>query len=95
MEKTLLGYIVFVSYNRDEYERKNITIDNMILRELIQFTKNDEVKCLSLTVTPIFNTTSIICGGTVQYDDSVYWYVPSDMAQGDDYKEFFGKYNLN
>lgn len=95
MEKTLLGYIVFVSYNRDEYERKNITIDNMILRELIQFTKNDEVKCLSLTVTPIFNTTSIICGGSVQYDDSVYWYVPSDMTQGDDYKEFFGKYNLN
>ena len=95
MEKTLLGYIAFVSYNRDEYERKNITIDKMILRELIQFTKNDEVKCLSLTVTPIFNTTSIICGGSVQYDDSVYWYVASDIAQGDDYKEFFSKYNLN
>lgn len=90
MEKTLLGYIVFVSYNRDEYER-----DNMILRELIHFIKNDEVNCLALVVTPIFDTTSIICGGSVQYDDSVYWYVPSDMAQGDDYKEFFGKYNLN
>lgn len=95
MEKTLLGYIVFVSYNRDEYGIEDITIDDMTLRELIQFTKNDEVKCLSLTVTPIFNTTSIICGGSVQYDDSVYWYVPSDMAQGDGYKEFFGKYNLN
>ena len=44
MEKTLFGYIVFVSYNRDEYERKNITIDNMTLREFIQFTNNDEVK---------------------------------------------------
>lgn len=95
MEKTLFGYIVFVSYNRDEYERKNITIDNMTLRKFIQFIKNDEVNCLNLTVTPIFNTTPIICGGSVKYDDSVYWYVPSDMAQGDDYKEFFSKYNLN
>ena len=37
----------------------------------------------------------MICGGSMQYDDSVYWYVPSDMAQGDNYKDFFGKYNLN
>ena len=95
MEKTLLGYIVFVSYNRDEYGIEDIAIDDMTLRELIQFTKNDEVKCLTVTVTPIFNTTPITCGVSVQYDDSVYWYVASDIAQGDDYKEFFSKYNLN
>ena len=37
----------------------------------------------------------MICGGSMQYDDSVYWYVPSDMVQGGYYKEFFDKYNLN
>ena len=95
MEKTLLGYIVFVSYNRDEYELDDIAIDDMRLKEFIHFIKNDKVQCLNVSVTPIFNTTPMICGGSVQYDDSVYWYVPSDMAQGDDYKEFFGKYNLN
>ena len=95
MEKTLLGYIVFVSYNRDEYELNDIAIDDMRLKEFIHFIKNDKVQCLNVSVTPIFNTTPMICGGSVQYDDSVYWYVPSDMAQGDDYKEFFSKYNLN
>ena len=29
MEKTLLGYIVFVSYNRDEYGIEDIAIDDM------------------------------------------------------------------
>lgn len=30
MEKTLLGYIVFVSYNRDEYEMDDIAIDELV-----------------------------------------------------------------
>ena len=94
MEKTLLGYIVFVSYNRDEYGIEDIAIDDMTLREFIQFTKNDEVKCLTLTVTPIFNTTPTICGGSEEYDDSVYWFISADLAQLEEYKEFFSKYNL-
>ena len=94
MEKTLLGYIVFVSYNRDEYGIEDIAIDDMTLREFIQFTKNDEVNCLTLTVTPIFNTTPMICGGSEEYDDSVYWFISADLAQLEEYKEFFSKYNL-
>ena len=57
MEKTLLGYIVFVSYNRDEYELDDIAIDDMRLKEFIHFIKNDKVQCLNVAVTPIFNTT--------------------------------------
>ena len=94
MEKTLLGYIVFVSYNRDKYELNDIDIMNMILKELIHFIKNDEVNCLALVVTPIFNTTPMICGSSYKHDDSVYYFISADMAQMDDYKEFFSKYNL-
>lgn len=95
MEKTLLGYIVFVPYNRDEYELDDIAIDDMRLKEFIHFIKNDKVQCLNVAVTPIFNTTPMVWGGSERYDDSIYWFVSADMAQGDDYKEFFGKYNLN
>ena len=94
MEKTLLGYIVFVSYNRDEYELDDIAIDDMRLKEFIHFIKNDKVQCLNVAVTPIFNTTHMVWGGSERYDDSVYWFVSADMAQMDDYKEFFSKYNL-
>ena len=94
MEKTLLGYIVFVSYNRDEYELNDIDIDNMSLKEFIHFIKNDKVKWLNLGVTFIFNTTPMVWGGSEEHDDSVYWFVSADMAQTDDYKEFFRKYNL-
>ena len=94
MEKTLLGYIVFVSYNRNEYELNDIDIVNMTLKELIHFIKNDDVNCLTLVVTPIFNTTPMVWGGSERYDDSIYWFVSADMAQMDDYKEFFSKYNL-
>ena len=48
MEKTLLGYIVFVSYNRDEYELDDIAIDDMRLKEFIHFIKNDKVQCLNV-----------------------------------------------
>lgn len=94
MEKVLLGYIVFVSYNRDAYEIKDIAIDNMTLKEFIHFIKNDEVNCLTFVVTPIFNTTPMICGGSDKYDDSVYWFISADMAQMCDCKDFFSKYNL-
>lgn len=94
MEKALIGYIVFVSYNRDEYGIEDIAIDDMTLREFIQFTKNDDVKCLTLTVTPIFNTTPMICGSSDEHDDSVYYFISADIAQTDDYKVFFNKYIL-
>lgn len=94
MEKVLLGYIVFVSYNRDDYEIKDIAIDNMTLKEFIHFIKNDEVNCLTFVVTRIFNTTHMIGGGSDKYDDSVYWFISADMAKMRDYKEFFSKYNL-
>ena len=94
MEKTLVGYIVFVSYNRDEYGIEDIAIDDMTLKELIHFIKNDEVNCLALVVTPIFNTTPMICGSSDEHDDSVYYFISADIAQTDDYKAFFGKYIL-
>ena len=94
MEKTLLGYIVFVSYNRDEYELNDIDIVNMTLKELIHFIKNDEVNCLALVVTPIFNTTPMMYGSSDEHDDSVYYFISADIAQTDDYKAFFSKYIL-
>lgn len=66
----------------------------MTLRKFIQFIKNDEVNCLILTVTPIFNTTPMLCGGSEEYDDSVYWFISADLAQLEEYKNFFSKYNL-
>lgn len=34
MKKVLLGYIVFVSYNRDAYEIEDIAIDNWTDEEI-------------------------------------------------------------
>lgn len=95
MEKILLGYIVFVSYNRNEYDMENIALDDMTFREFLHFKDNDEVNCMSVKVTHIFNTTQLICGGSEEYDDSVYWFISADLAQLEEYKNFFSKYNLN
>lgn len=94
MEKILLGYIVFVSYNRNEYDMKNIALDDMTFREFLHFKDNDEVNCMSIEVTHIFNTTQLICGGSEEYDDSVYWFISADLAKLEEYKKFFSKYNL-
>lgn len=94
MKKVLLGYIVFVSYNRDAYEIEDIAINNMTLKEFIQFIKNDEVNCLTLGVNSIFNNTHMIGCCSCKYDDSVYWFISADMAKMCDYKEFFSEYNL-
>lgn len=94
MEKILLGYIVFVSYNRNEYDMKNIALDDMTFREFLHFKDNDEVNCMSIGVTHIFNTTKLICGGSEEYDDSVYWFISADLAQLEEYKNFFSKYKL-
>lgn len=95
MEKTLIGYLVFVSYNRNEYELNDIALDDMTFGEFVNFVKDDEVNCMSVKVTPIYNMTKLLCGGSEKYDDSVYWFISADMTQIDDYKEFFSKYNLN
>lgn len=94
MEKILVGYIVFVSYNRNEYDMKNIALDDMTFREFLHFKDNDEVNCMSVDVTHIFNTTKLLCGGSEEYDDSVYWFISADLAQLEEYKNFFSKYNL-
>ena len=65
MKNILLGYIVFVSYNRDAYEIEDIAINNMTLKEFIHFIKNDEVNCLTLVVTRIFNNTNMIGGNSI------------------------------
>lgn len=51
MEKTLIGYIVFVSYNRDQYELKEIALDDMTFREFVYFVKNNKVNCMSVKLT--------------------------------------------
>lgn len=94
-QKSLLGYIVFVSYNRDQYEMNDIALDDMTFREFVHFVNKDGVSCMSVKVTPIYNMTKLLCGGSEKYDDSVYWFISADMTQIDDYKEFFSKYNLN
>lgn len=94
MEKTLIGYLVFVSYNRNEYDLKEIALDDMTFREFVYFVNKDEVNCMSVQVTPIYDMTKLLCGGSLMYDDSVYWFISEDMAQMDDYKEFFSKYDL-
>ena len=71
-----------------------VTAETFIKSLFIHFKDNDEVKCMSVGVTPIYNMTKLLCGGSEKYDDSVYWFISADMAQIDDYKEFFSKYNL-
>lgn len=93
MEKTLIGYIVFVSYNRNEYELNDIALDDMTFREFVHFKDNDEVNCMNVEVTCIFNTTQLLCGGSKVNDDSVYWFISADLAQLEEYKEFLSKYN--
>ena len=46
---------------------------------------------MSVKVTHIFNTTQLICGGSEEYDDSVYWFISADLAQLEEYKNFFSK----
>lgn len=94
MEKTLIGYLVFVSYNRNEYELNEIALDDMTFIEFVHFIGNDKVNCMSVDVTHIFNTTSFLCGGSEVNDDSVYWFISAELAQREEYKEFFSKYNL-
>ena len=94
MEKTLIGYLVFVSYNRNEYEINDIALDDMTFHEFINFVKDDEVNCMNVEVKHIFTTTQLLCGGSGVNDDSVYWFISADLAQMKEYKEFFSKYNL-
>lgn len=88
-QKTLIGYMVFVSYNRDQYELNDIALDDMTFREFVDFLPNDEVNCLSLEVTHIYNTTPLICGGSEVGDDSVYWFISAEMSKMEEYVEFF------
>lgn len=80
-----------MSYNRNEYELKDIAIDDMTFREFVHFVDNDGVNSMSVEVTHIFNTTPMVCGSSEKYDDSVYWFISADMAQMNEYKEFFLK----
>lgn len=76
----VIGYIIFVSYNRNEYELKEIDIDDMSIEDFVEFNKTDEVDCKSITITPINDTTSIKCGGSEKFDDSVYWFVAKHLV---------------
>lgn len=92
MEKTLIGFIVFVSYNRDQYELNEIAFDDMTFKEFVCFENNDEVNCKSIEVRPIYNTTELLCGGSQVGDDSVYWFISTEIAKMDEYKNFFKDY---
>lgn len=94
MEKTLIGYLVFVSYNRNEYEINDIALDDMTFGEFVNFVKDDEVNCMSVEVNYIYNTTDLFCGGSEVNDDSVYWFISAEMAESEMYKEFFSKFKL-
>lgn len=92
MKKTLIGFIVFVSYNRDQYEFNEIALDDMTFKEFIRFKDNDKVNCMSVEITPIYNTTLSLCGGSDVNDDSIYWFISADLVDTNEYKEFFDKY---
>lgn len=92
-QKSLLGYIVFVSYNRDQYEMNDIALDDMTFREFVHFIDKDEVNCMNVEVKHIFTTTQLLCGGSEVNDDSVYWFISADLAQLGEYKEFLRKYD--
>lgn len=90
----VIGYIIFVSYNRNEYDLKEIEVDDMSLEEFVEFDKNDEVDCKTISITPIYDFTGIKCGGSEKFDDSVYWYITKHIADGyNNISEFIQKYS--
>lgn len=90
----VIGYIIFVSYNRNQYEMNNVAIDGMTIRDFIKFAKNDTISCKSVTFRTIYEETYILVDGSYENDDSVYWYVSADLVERNkDFKDFINSYS--
>ena len=88
----IIGYIIFVSYNRDKYDMKEIDLDDMSIKDFIEFSKNDEIECMTISVTPIHDYDNCIVGGSEIYDDSVYWYISPRLAKNETIGNFIKEY---
>lgn len=89
----VIAYIIFVSYNRNEYELKEIDLDKMSIDEFIEFDKNDEIDCKSITIRSIYDFAHVVSGRSEKFDDSVYWIVSKKFANYmGDISNFIEKY---
>lgn len=90
--ENIFGYIIFVSYNRNEYEIKDIEIDDMAIEEFIDFCKNDDIDCKTISIDKIYDFTDIKVGGSEKFDDSVYWVISDRFAKNEAISKFIEEY---
>lgn len=91
--ENILGYIIFVSYNRNEYDLKGIEIDDMTIEEFIEFCEDDDIDCKTISIDTIYDFTDIKVGGGEKFDDCVYWFISSRFAKNETISKFIEEYD--
>lgn len=82
--ENILGFMIFVSYNRNKYIECGVDIDCMTMEEFRHFYWEDEVRCLSVETTTIYDTTQLCSSKSEAFDDSVCWFVSKEFVDSND-----------